>query len=205
MIANLQKHFLTPEEYLVWEAEQQIRHEYIDGEVYAMAGGTIPHNDIALNAYNALRGHLKAIGCRVNVSDVKVQVSNARAYFYPDVVITCNEQDRRSRQVISFPKIIIEVLSPSTAGFDRGDKFKYYRRFPTLLEYVLIDAEKINIDVYRRGNAGKWELTSYPEDSTESTNPDIFELTSIDFQCPLSLIYEDVELSPVPEFEDFNK
>lgn len=136
------------------------------------------------------------------MSDAKVQVGNARAYFYPDVVISCNEQDRRSRQVISFPKIIIEVLSPSTAGFDRGDKFKYYRRFPTLLEYVLIDAEKISIDVYRRGNAGKWELTSYPEDFAESTNPDIFELTSIDFQCPLSLIYEDVELSPVTEFED---
>ncbi len=205
MIANLQKQFLTPEDYLVWEAEQQIRHEYIDGEVYAMAGGTIPHNDIALNAYNALRGHLKSVGCRVNVADVKVQVSNAKACFYPDVVITCNEQDRRSRQVISFPKIIIEVLSPSTAGFDRGDKFKYYRRFPTLLEYVLIDAEKISVDVYRRGNAGKWELTSYPEDFAESDNPDIFELTSIDFQCPLSLIYEDVELSPVPEFEDLNK
>lgn len=201
MIANLEKSFLTPEEYLVWEAEQQVRHEYIDGEVYAMAGGTISHNDIALNAYNTLREHLKAIGCRVNVADVKVQVSNAKAYFYPDVVISCNEQDRRSRQVISFPKIIIEVLSPSTAGSDRGDKFRYYRRFPTLLEYVLIDAEKISIDVYRRGNAGKWELTSYPEDLAETANPDIFELTSIDFQCPLSLIYEDVELSATPELE----
>lgn len=195
MIANLQKPFLTPEEYLAWEAEQQVRHEYIDGEVYAMAGGTIAHNDIALNAYNALREHLKAIGCRVNVADVKVQVSNAKAYFYPDVVISCNEQDRRSRQVISFPKIIIEVLSPSTAGFDRGDKFKYYRRFSTLLEYVLIDAEKISIDVYRRGSAGKWELTSYPEDLAETANPEIFELTSVDFQCPLSLIYEDVEVN----------
>ena len=89
-------------------------------------------------------------------------------------MISCNEQDRRSRQVISFPKIIIEVLSPSTAGFDRGDKFKYYRRFSTLLEYVLIDAEKISIDVYRRGNACKWELTSYPEDLAETANPYIF-------------------------------
>jgi len=205
MIANLQKQFLTPEEYLAWEAEQQIRHEYIDGEVYAMAGGTLPHNDIAVNLTTILKPFLREKGCKVRMSDAKVQVGDARAYFYPDVVITCNEQDRRSRQVISFPKIIIEVLSPSTAGFDRGDKFKYYRRFPTLLEYVLIDAEKISIDVYRRGNAGKWELTSYPEDFTESTNPDIFELTSIDFQCSLSLIYEDVELSAVSEFEALNK
>ncbi|MEA5489617.1 MULTISPECIES: Uma2 family endonuclease [Pseudanabaena] len=199
MIANLKNDFLTPEEYLVWEAKQEFRHEYIDGEVYAMAGGTIAHNDIALNAYNALRSHLKAMGCRINVADVKVQDRNAKKYFYPDVVVSCNESDRGSRDVISFPKLIIEVLSPSTAGFDRGDKFKYYRRFPSLLEYVLIDAEKINIDVYRRGNAGKWELTSYPEDLLESDNPDLFELTSINFQCSLALIYEDVELSPIVE------
>ena len=199
MIANLKNDFLTPEEYLVWEAKQEFRHEYIDGEVYAMAGGTIAHNDIALNAYNALRSHLKAMGCLINVADVKVQDRNAKKYFYPDVVVSCNESDRGSRDVISFPKLIIEVLSPSTAGFDRGDKFKYYRRFPSLLEYVLIDAEKINIDVYRRGNAGKWELTSYPEDLLESDNPDLFELTSINFQCSLALIYEDVELSPIVE------
>ena len=164
-----------------------------------MAGGTIAHNDIALNAYNALRSHLKAMGCRINVADVKVQDRNAKKYFYPDVVVSCNESDRGSRDVISFPKLIIEVLSPSTEGFDRGDKFKYYRRFPSLLEYVLIDADKISIDVYRRGDAGKWELTSYPEDLLESDNPDLFELTSIDFQCSLALIYEDVELSAVAE------
>ena len=199
MIANLKNDFLTPEEYLVWEAKQEFRHEYIDGEVYAMAGGTIAHNDIALNAYNALRSHLKAMGCRINVADVKVQDRNAKKYFYPDVVVSCNESDRGSREVISFPKLIIEVLSPSTEAFDRGDKFKYYRRFPSLLEYVLIDADKISIDVYRRGDAGKWELTSYPEDLLESDNPDLFELTSIDFQCSLALIYEDVELSAIAD------
>jgi len=199
MIANLKKDFLSPEEYLAWEAEQQVRHEYIDGEVYAMAGGTITHNDIALNIYNVLRSPLKAMGCKINVADVKVQVTNAKAYFYPDVVVSCNETDRRSRDVISFPKLIIEVLSPSTAGFDRGDKFKYYRRFPSLLEYVLIDPEKVGIDVYRRGNGGKWVLTSYPDDMAETDNADLFELTSIDFKFSLALIYEDVELSQISE------
>ncbi|ELS34274.1 MULTISPECIES: Uma2 family endonuclease [Pseudanabaena] len=201
MIANLKKQFFTPEEYLVWEAEQQVRYEYIDGEVYAMAGGTLPHNDIAVNLTTILKPFLREKGCKVRMSDAKVKISENGPYFYPDIVVSCNEQDRRSREAIFFPKIIVEVLSPSTAGFDRGDKFKYYRRFPTLLEYVLIDAEKISIDVYRRGNAGKWELTSYPEDLAETANPDIFELTSIDFQCPLSLIYEDVELSATPELE----
>ncbi|MCA6573819.1 MAG: Uma2 family endonuclease [Pseudanabaena sp. M57BS1SP1A06MG] len=199
MIANLKNNFLTPEEYLAWEAEQQVRHEYIDGVVYAMAGGTIAHNDIALNVYNALRSHLKAMGCRINVADVKVQDRNASKYFYPDVVVSCNESDRQSREVIAFPKLIIEVLSPSTEAFDRGDKFKYYRRFPSLLEYVLIDAEKINIDVYRRGDTGKWELTNYPEDFEGTDHADLFELTSINFQCSLGLIYEDVELLLVSE------
>lgn len=199
MIADLKQKFLTPEEYLAWEAEQELRHEYIDGEVYAMAGGTLPHNDIALNAYNALRSHLKAMGCRINVADVKVQDKNSDRYFYPDVVVSCNESDRRSRDVIAFPKLIIEVLSPSTEGFDRGDKFKYYRRFPSLLEYVLIDAEKIGIDVYRRLDSGKWELTSYPEDFEGTDHADGFELTSINFQCALAAIYEDVELSAVVE------
>lgn len=199
MIANLQKQFFTPEEYLAWEAEQQVRHEYIDGEVYAMTGGTLPHNDIAVNLTTILKPFLRERGCKVRMSDAKVKISEKGPYFYPDIVVSCNEQDRRSREAIFFPKLIIEVLSPSTAGFDRGDKFKYYRRFSTLLEYVLIDAEKISIDVYRRGSGGKWELTSYPDDFAETANPDIFELTSIDFQCPLSQIYEDVELSPISE------
>ena len=200
MIANFQRQFMTPTEYLAWEAEQPIRYEYIDGEVYAMAGGTLPHNDIALNVYNVLRNPLKAKGCRINVADVKVMLSQKGPYFYPDVVVSCDERDRRSRDAIYFPKLIIEVLSPSTSGFDYGDKFRYYRRLPSLQEYVLIDAEKIGIDCYRLSSNGKWELTSYPDDLASAANPDFFELTSINFQCALSLIYEDVELSQVKDF-----
>jgi len=197
MIANLERQFMTPAEYLAWEAEQQIRHEYIDGEVYAIAGGTLPHNDIALNVYSVLRNYVKARGCRINVADVKVILSEKGPYFYPDVVVSCNEQDRRSRDAIYAPTLIIEVLSPSTSGFDYGDKFRYYRRLSSLQEYVLIDAEKIGVDRYLKGSNDKWVLTSYPDDMANEANPDILELTSIDFQYPLSLLYEDVELLPV--------
>jgi Uma2 family endonuclease len=188
MIANPQARGFTPDEYLAWEREQPIRHEYIDAEVYAMTGGTLPHNDIAVNLTTILRTTLRGTGCKVRMSDAKVRVSAQGPYFYPDVVVSCDERDRRAVEAIQYPKLIVEVLSPSTAGFDRGDKFKFYRRIPTLEEYVLIDSEKVGIDCYRKTSGGKWELTVYPEDAG-----DILELVSLNFQCPLALVYEEVE------------
>jgi len=188
MIANPQARGFTPDEYLAWEREQPIRHEYIDGAVYAMTGGTLPHNAIAVNLISILRGRLRGTQCRVYTADAKVRVSAQGPYFYPDVVVTCDERDRRATELLQYPKLIIEVLSPSTAGFDRGDKFKFYRRIPTLEEYVLIDSEKVGIDCYRKTSGGKWELTAYPEDAG-----DILELASLNFQCPLALVYEEVE------------
>ncbi len=188
MIANPQARGLTPDEYLAWERDQPIRHEYIDGEVYAMTGGTLPHNDIAVNLTTILRTTLRGTGCKVRMSDAKVRVSAQGPYFYPDVVVSCDERDRRATEAIQYPKLIVEVLSPSTAGFDRGDKFKFYRRIPTLEEYVLIDSEKVGIDCYRKSSGSKWELTVYPEDGG-----DILELVSLNFQCPLALVYEEVE------------
>lgn len=193
MIADAHSYAMTPAAYLDWEAEQPTKHEYIEGEVYGMTGGTLAHNDIAVNLTSALRGALRGTKCKVRMADAKVEVSPSGPYFYPDVVVSCNEQDRQAIQVIRHPVVIVEVLSPSTAGFDRGDKFKYYRRIPTLQEYILIDAEKIGIDCYRKTGTGKWELTAYPEDATDTENP-ILELVSLDFRTPLSLVYEDVVL-----------
>jgi Uma2 family endonuclease len=191
MIAQVQHSSMTPAEYLAWEAEQPIKYEYIDGETYAMTGGTLPHNDVAVNLTTILRTALRGTGCKVQMADAKVKVSEKGPYFYPDMVVSCDDRDRRSIDAIAYPKLIIEVLSPSTAGFDRGDKFKFYRRIPTLQEYVLIDAEKVGIDCYRKTSAGKWELTAYPEDAADGKNP-ILELVSLDFQCPLALVYEEV-------------
>jgi Uma2 family endonuclease len=194
MIANVQSFGMTVDEYLAWEAEQPTKHEYIDGEVYAMAGGTLPHNDIAVNLTSVLRGALRGTGCKVRMADAKVRVSPRGPYFYPDVVVSCDERDRRALDEICYPTVIIEVLSPSTAAFDRGDKFRFYRRMESLVEYVLIDAEKVGVDCYRKGSSGKWELTAYPEDAVDQENP-ILELPSLDFRCPLAVVYEEVELS----------
>jgi Uma2 family endonuclease len=198
MIAQVNSQFMTPDEYLIWEAEQPIKHEYIDGEVYAMAGGTLPHNDIAVNLTSALRGALRGTGCKVRMSDAKVRISEKGPYFYPDLVVSCDQRDRVATDAICYPTLIVEVLSPSTAGYDRGDKFKFYRRFSTLQEYVLIDAEKVGVDCYRKDSLGKWVLTAYPEDAADVENP-VLELASIDFSCPLSLVYEEVEFPEVAE------
>ena len=186
MIANPQDYQkMTAEEYLKWESQQEIRHEYVDGEILAMTGGTIPHNEMALNFYTALRPHLRQRGCRVNVSDVKVQANQNSRYFYPDLVVTCDREDLKSRDFVQHPKVIVEVLSPGTASYDRGDKFKYYRQMLSLQEYVLVDSESISVEVYHRGEGKMWLYYAF-------TNGDTIALESIEFECAIELLYEGI-------------
>ena len=186
MIANPQyPQRMTPEEYLEWEAHQEFRNEYIDGEIIAMTGGSLPHNDAALNFYRALYPHLRQRGCRVNVSDVKVQANQNSRYFYPDLVVTCHPEDLKSRQFINHPKVIIEVLSPSTTNYDRTKKLKYYRQIPSLQEYVLVDPEEIAVEIYVRGEGKMWHYYEYAAGDT-------IALASIEFQCPIELLYEGI-------------
>jgi Uma2 family endonuclease len=199
MIATPEHRPMSPQEYLAWEEEQPLKYEYIHGEAYAMTGGTLPHNSIAVNITTALRTHLRGKGCKVFMADAKVSVSEKGPYFYPDVVVSCEERDRRALKMVQYPCLIIEVLSPGTEGYDRGEKFKFYRRLKTLQEYVLVDVEKRNVECYRLNERNKWELTAYPLDdfSTDRQDADV-QFTSIDFVCPISLIYEDIELSDQP-------
>jgi Uma2 family endonuclease len=189
MIANSQKPLkMKFEEYLEWESQQDIRYEYVNGEVFAMTGGTIPHNDLALNLYRFLYPHLRSRGCRVNVSDVKVQVSTKNAYYYPDVIVSCDPQDLNARQFIKHPKLIAEILSPSTSAKDRGEKFTDYLTIPTLQEYILIDSEKISVERYCRGEGRMWLYYPY-------TAGDNITLSSIEVEFPIELLYEDVVLA----------
>ncbi len=176
---------MTVEEYLEWESQQEVRHEYVNGELFAMTGGTIPHNDIALNLYTALRPHLRTRGCRVNVSDVKVEVSPTSPYYYPDLIVSCDPRDLNARKFIQYPKLIVEVLSPSTEAKDRGEKFTYYQTMPSLQEYVLIDSEKVAVECYRRGEGRMWLYYPYRAG-------DVISLSSIEFECPIALLYEGV-------------
>lgn len=186
MIANPKDYQkMTVEEYLEWESQQEIRHEYVDGEILAMTGGSIPHNDIALSFYRALYPHLRQRGCRVNVSDVKVQANQNSRYFYPDLVVTCDPEDLKSRDFIQHPKVIIEVLSPGTASYDRTKKLKYYRQIPSLQEYVLVDSEEIAVEVYQRGEGKMWHYYEY-------SVGDAIALQSIEFECAIDLLYEGI-------------
>lgn len=190
MVAQFQEYpEMSPTEYLAWEAEQELRYEYVDGEIIAMTGGSIPHNDIALNLYRALYPHLRQRGCRVNVADVKVQGKQNSRYFYPDLVITCNSEDLQAKDSIQHPLIIIEVLSPGTAGYDYGKKFKYYRQIESLEEYVLIDSESVSVESYQRGEGKLWLYKAYMEGET-------LQLQSIDVQLSLVDLYEGVTFEP---------
>ncbi|WP_159788969.1 Uma2 family endonuclease [Sodalinema gerasimenkoae] len=180
---------LTPQEYLDWEAQQDYRYEYIDGEIIAMTGGTIPHNDLALNFYRALYPHLRQRGCRANVSDVKVEDSKNERYFYPDLVVTCDAEDLQAQTSVKHPTVIVEVLSPSTATGDRSTKLKCYRQIPTVQEYVLVDSQSMTVELYRRGDEGRmWGYAQYEAGER-------FRLESLDFELELSVLYEGVNLN----------
>lgn len=186
MIATPQQPpLMTPEEYLEWEPQQEIRYEYANGEVFAMTGGTIPHNDIALNFYRTLYPHLRSRGCRANVSDVKVQFSSKRIYYYPDLIVSCDPEDLKARNFIQRPKLIAEVLSPSTSARDRGQKFTDYLTIPTLQEYLLIDSEKVSVERYCRGEGRMWLYYPYK-------TGDAIALSSIEFECPIALLYDGI-------------
>jgi Uma2 family endonuclease len=186
MIAIRESARLTPQEYFDWEAQQELRYEYCDGEVFAMVGGSIPHADIALNIASMLRGYLLG-RCKVRNSDAKVGITENGPFIYPDVSVTCDDRDRAAQQFSSYPCLIIEVLSPSTEAYDRGGKFALYRRLESLQEYVLVGSETKTVDVFRRNQQGTWSFIPYCEG-------DEVELTSVGLNLSIDAIYDDILL-----------
>lgn len=148
---------MTQEAYLAWEAAQQGKHEYYRGEVFAMVGTSRAHAEVTDNLTMLLRAALTDRRCRAYSSDVKVRVEGADAYYYPDVFVTCSARDLRADAVMSEPSVVFEVLSPSTAEYDRGMKFAAYRLLPSLQQYVLLDPDRLRIESYQRTDAG-WLL-----------------------------------------------
>ena len=173
--------------YLAWEAGQADKHEYVDGEVFAMAGASDAHVTIAGNLYMALRRHLRGGPCSVFISDMKLQVAEDNAFFYPDVFVTCADTDRAQSHYKSAPTLVAEVLSPSTSAYDRGAKFAAYRKLPSLREYALVDTERLSIDLFRRDETGHWVL--YP-----SEGGDAVEFASVGLSVPVDRVYEDVNM-----------
>jgi len=182
---------MTADEYLAWEAEQPERHDFLNGEVFAMAGAEDRHVTVSLNVAMALRQHLAGTPCRTFMADMKVQALTGNNYFYPDVLVTCGEADRLSPLVKREPTLIVEVLSPSTAAYDRGEKFAHYRRIETLKELAFIDLDTRRSDVYRRGADGLWVL--HPFDAGD----DVL-LASVDLRISAATLFAEVDEPPAP-------
>jgi Uma2 family endonuclease len=149
---------MTPAEYLAFERASDQKHEYADGEIFAMAGGTREHSLIAQNIAGELRNALLDRPCEVHGSDLRIQIASAQRYFYPDVSVVCGSprfaDDKRD--TVENPKLIVEVLSETTERYDRGDKFAFYRTLDSLQDYVLASQTQPLVEHYRRGPDGTW-------------------------------------------------
>lgn len=177
----------TVHEYLDLERASEIKHEYFDGEIFAMARGSAPHSLITTNWIGELRNSLKVRRCQVFSSDLQV-VCPTGLRTYPDVSVVCDqpELEDKHQDTLLNPLLIVEVLSKSTEAYDRGRKFDHYRTIPSLQEYVLVAQDRIHVDHYARQETGQWLLTTFT-DSDESV-----KLPALDCAIPLVEIYANV-------------
>ncbi|OGB30696.1 MAG: hypothetical protein A3F78_00165 [Burkholderiales bacterium RIFCSPLOWO2_12_FULL_61_40] len=174
-----QKSVVAAADYLAWEPAQLDRHEFLDGEVFTMAGAEDRHVTVAGNVSMVLRQHLSGSPCRTYMSAMRLHVAAANSYFYPDVLVTCSALDLVSPLVKAEPKLIVEVLSPSTAAYDRGVKFSHYRSLASLEEYVLIDLDTRSTDGYRKGADGLWVLHPFARGESVSLASVGLELSAV--------------------------
>jgi len=180
----------TIEEYLEMEQGSQEKHEYYQGEIYAMSGPKVQHGIISGNIFGALFERLKGKSCRPFNGEQRVHIEKNTLFTYPDIFVVCGEIETRNNDDwnILNPTVIVEILSPSTRDYDRGQKFKLYRDIPTLKEYVLVDSEAFNIEVFFLNNESHWELREYK--SIEN----FFVLDSIRVNLALREIYKGTKL-----------
>ena len=187
MVARREPQYMTVEEWRELERNSSdVKHEYIDGRVYALAGGTLSHGRLSTNTLRAIEDALADIGksCYVYNSDAAARVSS-KYYTYPDITVSCDEQDRprRDETEVNSPRVIVEVLSNSTEAKDRGWKFALYRACPSVQEYVLIATRYQAVEVHRRTSKG-WTDSQYYEPG------DVIELTSLGIHFPMEIIYK---------------
>jgi Uma2 family endonuclease len=177
---------LTEEEYLETERLSDVRREYLAGLVYALAAAGAAHNLIVGNLFMSLRKHLHDKACQISMSDMKVKIEADDIFYYPDVVVSFDPSDN-AEYFRTKPVLIIEVASPTTAATDRREKLLAYERIPTLLEYVIVAQDEMNVHVYRKAASVRWwEATLVAED--------VVELESVGLSLTLKEIYQDVGL-----------
>ncbi|MFZ1029342.1 MAG: Uma2 family endonuclease [Limnoraphis robusta] len=187
-MTQTQTRIYTPEEYLELEEQAEFKNEYRDGEILPMAGGTTNHNEIAGNVLVFLKFALRGKDYRVFIGDVRLWIPQNRTYTYPDIMVIQGEpiyQENR-RDIVTNPRLIVEVLSKSTQGYDQGDKFRSYRSIPSFQEYILIDQYRFYIEQFSKNTENKWVLTDYEGEDA------VLTLESVELQMSLGEIYERV-------------
>jgi len=195
MQVKTEKRYYTPEEYLELEETAEYKNEYLDGEIIPMVGGTTNHNQITGNFYKRFPLAVNDQDYYTYMEGVRLWLSEHRCYTYPDVMVIKGQPiyQGKGKSTVTNPQIIVEVLSPSTQGYDRGDKFKYYRSLPTFQEYILINQNSYAVEQYLKQSEDKWTLSF-----CEGENA-ILQLASIDWQISLQDLYQRVDFEAVEE------
>ncbi|WP_026795321.1 MULTISPECIES: Uma2 family endonuclease [Planktothrix] len=188
MVMQVKPLLYSQEEYFKLEETAEFKHEYRDGDIIPMSGGTTNHNQIAGNAYFQLKLALRGQKYRLFIGDVRLWMAEHRLYTYPDLMVIKGDviyHENRKDTVLN-PLVIIEILSESTGSYDHGDKFKYYRSIPEFQEYILIDQYQYSVEQFVKTETGKWQVNFY--ESVDS----ILTLSTLDFSINLTDLYEQV-------------
>jgi Uma2 family endonuclease len=192
MVAQSHCSRISVEEYFTFErANPEIRYEFIDGQIFMLAGDTAHHSIVSANIIRELSLALRDSLCRIYTSDMKVRLSE-QCYVFPDVSVSCDSRDQGSVEALRYPRLIVEVLSPSTEAYDRGKKFSYYRTCLSIEEYVLVDTQQQAIDVYRRKQETFWRLSPLG-------SGDLVKLQSLGVSFPIAAIYENIAFPETTE------
>jgi Uma2 family endonuclease len=188
-----QQRYYTPEEYLELEEAAEYKSEYIDGQIIPMAGGTINHNRISVNLSAALNFAFRQQDYEVFMGDLRLWIPQKLTYTYPDVMILAGEPEffNNRKDIILNPQIIVEVLSKSTKGYDREDKFQAYRTISTFQEYLLIDQTRIHVEQFSKTGKKQWTLREYDEED------EAIALVTVPFEISLQDLYNKVKFEPV--------
>ncbi len=180
--------YVSAEEYLIAERAALEKHEYYQGEIFAMSGASRNHNEIFSNLFGGLFGKLKGKGCKPYGSDLRIHIPKNTLYTYPDISIICGDMDLTDKQfdTATNPTVIIELLSKSTRNYDKGEKFTLYRDIDSLQEYILVDTEKIHVEKHIRHADNSWQLTDY------RSLEDSFTISTVDLTILLKDAYDGI-------------
>ena len=179
--------YLTPEEYLVWERKQPFKNEYHNGQIVAMSGASRAHNRITVDIVTQLNNQLMDGECEVFAGDMRVRTDPTVSYYYPDVIVVCGESrfEDDTFDTLLNPILVVEVLSPSTAAYDRGEKFEHYKQIASLQEYILVSQDNVRVEHYSR-QGSQWISNTFGHFE------DMLSLASIECTLPLRAIYRRV-------------